>query len=529
MFMDDQLWESRGFAARKPGDSFVDPTNAQDLATFAGIETLPADDIAYDSMDQFVKAYTAWKRKAERTSTVYELNKLRSVIRAAMIISMDTPRGNEKFVLFTLDNSKMEGKLTSVPPHVVNPQHGGYVLNRATSLSERAGVKPSDVLTTGKKLYKPSEVPALLDAARAQAGDQVVDQMQAYLTALVNKKGTNFVIKDGAQYASLHQKYLGEWAAPIALITSQFDPKNQLPAIQDSMLDGEPVRLGKVEYNTNPTDTLSDSAVVVKGSKIHISSKAHKGGGAAASLKGIHETIVKNLSKFDPNFWRTKRHKRFREVVDTIIDNSAPEGVLTLAVEEQIIPATEPAKIQKLIADKSAKVSLHKTVRALMAGYAANELHPQYNAGKHALAAIAKALCDQLNEEDYTNVAKTILSMSNIVQMMFVTGISGKDLIAKGFDMIWPPKFEGKIFFYSGKNFSATEIKGKLGFKISKTKVVDEPDESLAAPSLTKAAIQAQKKAAELKVGKITQAGARDKRDVSVPDVVALGRAKKTR
>lgn len=522
----EPLSESRGFAARKLGDEFVDPQNPGDLATFQGLTLIPENAVAYDSQEEFHKAYNRWLTRSSKNSTVYEINKFRSVIRAAMVVNLQTSRGMERFVLFTLDNKTPEGKITSIPPHVVAPNHGGYVLNRATSLSERAGVKPSDVLHT-RKQYKISEVSALLDGARNTAGDLVVDQMQSYLTALASKKGNNFVIKDGAKYASLHQKYLGEWAAPIALITSAFEPKHNITLIQDNMLDGEPLRLGKVEYNQNPTDTLYDSSVVVKGSRVHISSKAHKGGGAAASLKGIHETIQKNLSKFDPNFWRSKKHKQFRKIVDDIILKSAPDGVLELAVEQGIIPATEPPKVTKLINDSSAKVSFHRDVRALMAGYAANEKHPQYNAGKHALAAIAKSLCDELNAQDYTTVAKAILSMSNIVQMSFIANVQGKDLIAKGFDLIWPAKFEGNIYFYSGKNFSATEIKGKLGFKISKSKVQDEPDPSLSAPSVTTVSQMKKKQAADKAVGKIVIPGSRDKRDPSVSDEVALGRSKK--
>jgi hypothetical protein len=102
---------------------------------------------------------------------------------------------------------------------------------------------------------------------------------------------------------------------------------------------------------------------------------------------------------------------------------------------------------------------------------------------------------------------------------------------AKHFQLIWPPKFEGKINFYSGKNFSATEIKGKLGFKIVKSAAdtVPEPDESLQAPTLAQTEIKARKKAAERAVGKVTAPGTRDKRDVKVPDKIALGRPLKPR
>ena len=137
--------------------------------------------------------------------------------------------------------------------------------------------------------------------------------------------------------------------------------------------------------------------------------------------------------------------------------------------------------------------------------------------------------CNKLNSENYTGVAKAILAKSNVVQMMFATGVKGKDLVAKGFQLVWPPKFDGEINFYPGKAFSATEIKGRLGFKIGKAKEVDEPDESLQAPTLTKVEIAQRKKDAELKVGKIVTKGERDKRDPKVKDEIALGRGKKAR
>lgn len=522
------LAESRGFAARKSGDSFVDPTNKDDTATFEGIDLLPEDQPSFATHSDFADAYAAWKTNAEQTSSVYEINSPISVIRAAMIVNMDTPRGSEKFVLFAKDMKNPEGKLTSIPPHVI-PNHGGYVLNRQTSLSERAGLKPSDLLS-GSKMVRPKEVSALLNPAKATAGDAAVEQMQSYLDALAKKQGKDFRIVGGAEYASLHQKYLGEWAAPIALITGQFDPLSQLPDLEDSMLEGKSVKNGKIVYNTNPTEALFDSSVVVDSMEIAISSKAHKGGGAAASLKGLSDTIENKADEFGAKFWTEPRHQKFKHIVETIMGKSAVDGVLELAVAENIMPRSDMPKIQKSIRDRTTEDLTVKTQR-LMADYAANENHPQYNQGRHALASVARALCNKLNAEDYTDVAKAILNKSNVVQMMFVTGKSGSDLIAKGFELIWPPQFDGSILFYSGKNFMATETKGKLGFKIKKGggRDVEEPDESLSAPSLTKTQLAAAKKQAEKAVGKIVEPGRRDQRDPTVKDEIALGRAKKPR
>ncbi len=526
--MSERLIESRGFAARQAGDSFVDPENREDVATFQELKLLPADDISYPTNSDFQEAYQKWKLDAEKTSSVYEINEPRSVMRAAYIVGMDTPRGEEKYVLFTKDNRTVTGKLTSIPPHLI-PNHGGYVLNRSTSLSERAGLKPSDILS-GRRLLLPKDVATLLEPARATAGDAAVEQMQEYLTALANKKGNNFVIKGGAEFASLHQKYLGEWAAPIALITSQFEPLDQLVELQDNMLEGNSIRKGKIAYNTNPTETLFDSTVVVEGFEIAISSKAHKSGGAAASLKGLYDTIEGKADEMGADFWTDPRHQKFKKVVTTIIQNSAIDGILKLAEEEKLVPSGDMQKIRDAIEKRETGDFTIKTQR-LMAAYAANENHPQYNRGRHALAAVARALSRKLNDEDYTDVAKAVLNHSNVVQMSFVTGVKGKDLVAKTFKLIWPPRFDGKIKFWADKNFMATDTKGKLGFKIVKAAEADreEPDESLNAPSLAKSELIKIKRQAERAVGKIVAPGKRDQRDLKVSDELALGREKKRR
>lgn len=525
------LNESRGFAARKPGDQFIDPTNTQDVATFMGLTLLPSSgQDSFETHQEFLDAYQDWQDENSNNQTIYELNKPISVIRSAMIVNMDTPRGPESFVMFTRDNRRLEGKLTDIPPHIID-NHGGYVLNRATSLSERAGLKPSDVLS-GKKAYSPKQVADLLDAARSTAGDQAVDQMQGYLEALANKNGQDYVIVNGAKNASLHQKYLGEWAAPIALITAQFDPKSQLPELEDAILEGNSIKNAKIIYNTNVSEALFDSLIDLKGLQILISSKAHKGGGAAASLKGLYDTIHQKHDQFPDEFWQNDKHIKFKDIVDTIMTNSSIDGILELARSEKIIPIKDVGIIKTLIADNETDSSkLSKQTQELLADYAANQNHPQYNAGKHALASIARNLCKKLNNENFTDVAKAILNKSNVVQMMFITKIQGQDLIAKGFHLIWPPNFDGNIKFYSGKAFSATEIKGRLCFKISRSAAdeIPEPDPSLTAPSLTKLELSKKKREAELAVGKITNPGERDKRDIRVSDKIALGRSMKKR
>ncbi len=520
--------ESRGFVARKPGDEYVDPSNRTDIATFQGLTLLPESGIEFDTHEELLAALAEFEKTAD--GKVYKLNSPIRSMKSAMIVNMDTPRGAEHYVLLTKDISKLEGKLTNIPAGVI-PGHGGYVMNRDVSLSERAGLKPAEVVKTSNPI-SPSAVAGLLDVARATAGDVAVDQMQGYLTALAKNNGTGYVIKGGAEFAKLHQKYLGEWASPIALITGQFEPASQLSQIEDVMLDGASIATGKIVYNINAAEALFDSLVKVGIVEILISSKAAKGGGAAASLKGLQNAITREKDRFDPDFWKDPKVEKFKNVVNTIMENSAIDGVLTVAMQEDLLPSADITKIKNGLMSKTKQFVTSDAIEDMKGEYAANTNHPQYDPAKHAFAALARRLVNKLNNEDYTSIIRQILNNANVIQMYFEAVPKGQDLLCKGFRLVWPPQFDGQIKFYSGKFFSATEIKGRLGFKIGTgASMIDPPDESLRAPiddsAKRRAEIKAQK-AKDVSVGKITGADQRDVRDVNVSDVVALGRSKKS-
>ena len=135
--------ESRGFVARKPGDEYVDMTNRSDIATFTGLTLLPTEGDDYENHSDLMLSVNDFKAEAKGKS--YELNKPLSNMKAAMIVNMDTQRGPEHFILYTNNLKRLEGKLTNIPAGII-PGHGGYVMNRDVSTSERAGLKPSDII-----------------------------------------------------------------------------------------------------------------------------------------------------------------------------------------------------------------------------------------------------------------------------------------------------------------------------------------------------------------------------------------------
>jgi len=376
----------------------------------------------------------------------------------------------------------------------------------------------------------PEAVPALLERARETAGDAAVDQMQQYLEALIAGQGTGFVIENGAENLMLHQKYLGEWAAPIALITGQFTPESMMSKLEENMTGGTGLGEGKIVYNTNSAEALFDSMVTVGVHEIMISSKAKKGNGAAASLKGLYDTMVNKAKSFPAGFWEEPKAKKFKAIATNIMSKTTVEGMLSVARLEGIIDGGDEAILRKGMADEKQPFVPNDKLTDYMSDYAAYTYHPQYSAVKHALTAVARKLCKKLNEEDYTDVMREILNHANVIQMYFDATAKNKDLVCKGFTVVWPPNFVGKIKFYSDKMYSATRIGGRIGFKIGNNAVDDEPDESLKVKIDDRALAKiekAKKTAADRAVGKITQRGELDARDTTISDKVALGRAKK--
>jgi len=520
------VYESRGFIARRKGDVYVDPDNPQDTAVFLSVQLLkPTDADSYDTAEDFKTAYQDWLSSA--AGTVHEINEPGVRYKSAYVVDMDTARGLEHYVLFTKDLRHPESRLTSIPAGVI-PGHGGYRLDVKTSFSERSGLKPSDIIKSHTAL-SPGQVPGLLDAARATAGDDAVDQMQGYLSALLQGHGQDYRIVDGAANASLHQKYLGEWASPIALITEQYSPSSLKTEIRDNLNGGHDLQGSKIEYSTSAGAVLFDSTVVTGRTDILISSKTKSGGGAPASLKGLYDALQKYKTDIDLSDPKTEK---FYQVISSIMSHSAVDGVLKVAALLDIVNTSQANKISTAIASNKRDYEPDSAIADIMSDYAAGVHHPLYDPAKHALAAIARQVCQQLNDEDYTDIMRTVLNYASVVQMYFKTAVSGSDLICKGFELLWPPRFSGKILFYSGKTFSATQIKGRLGFKIGGSADTDAPDDSLSAaapdPAIARRQAKALSQRAQQAVGRIVTPGERDTRDAAVPDEIALGRAKKS-
>ena len=277
---------------------------------------------------------------------------------------------------------------------------------------------------------------------------------------------------------------------------------------------------------------LFDSMVVVSDYEILISSKA-SAGGASASLKGIHDAMTKYADKFPTGFWNRPRAKKFRNIVLQITDNTMVDGTLEIAKQYGLVDINDINKIKSGLDKyntKDFKPSIN--LKKYMNDYVARTDNKNYHPAKHTLAGVARQTVRLLNDEDYSDVLKQVLNHASMVQMYFDARLSKQDVICKIFKLVWPMRFEGKITFDAGRSFTATDINGKIGFRIGAGNKASEPvDPTLLSTPDDQKRQKAQAKAAEKKaqqaVGRIVKPGERDIRDPRVPDTVALGRSKK--
>jgi hypothetical protein len=57
-----------------------------------------------------------------------------------------------------------------------------------------------------------------------------------------------------------------------------------------------------------------------------------------------------------------------------------------------------------------------------------------------------------------------------MVQIYAGTSKAGDDIKINSFKMVWPPEYDGVVKVDTAKNFTGTEIRGKISFKMPAAK-----------------------------------------------------------
>lgn len=332
-------------------------------------------------------------------------------------------------------------------------------------------IKSSQKIAAG---YDPQKL--IQSEAIFQTVDQVIQQVAKRLgqdhelvKGLVElSQGRLPVFKGMANQMPAIRDYFGEIMAPIALISN---------VVSGDINKAKSVLLGKsstwsdckISWPMSMNHNLVDSELHPPSNfVIGISSKG--GLGARASVKNIYDQLVQVQKKAEssPEIRSLlNQYLREQDYITEIYNNSQFFGPINLAVDLGILSSNQDqefaSEVQSIIKNPSQRPS--ELLLSFMDTKGAQTQGTGYNAGYHALAALADIVASKLNNETKMNeFVKKLLNDSNIIQIYTKMAVKGQDAIVTGFTSIFPAQFEGNVKLYANKGYSSTGIKQKFVF-----------------------------------------------------------------
>lgn len=348
----------------------------------------------------------------------------------------------------------------------------GYSSEDVASTSENVALKPSDLFTE-----KPMTVPQLLTIVNNELPESLPDDLKEIVPAMLNAvaRGEETYVPGAAEHRAVIEKYVGEYAAAIAVVTGNFVSGNYDDAERDVLAPqgADWTDMTLMQFPTSTTTALVDSYVYSEDQSAHvaISSKAG-GGGASASLSSVAKILDRKADKFDGKF--LAKNEELIHGINLLATNSAVDGVYKCAKLYGILSDHDIKIISYLTKsfDKDEKI-LSGRLRKLAKTYPTAEyiektkIHPNYNLGYRLLAAAARKVTDKLNGLDPTELFRSVLAQSSMIQVYAKTQKRGDSLAFVNFRVVFPATFKGKIIFDAQTNFFSTQPpKGRVTFKL---------------------------------------------------------------
>ena len=282
------LSESRGVTARDPGQTYVNTNNPDDVLTMQSVDIIvPPQMSQFDTPEEMLAAVDA---ALPAGATKIDDNKPvmgtgQGATKAAIVaILTDADNETQFWVRY----------IRAVPPqgvHTMWQTLRGYKFSQG-SKEESIPIKPTDII----KDETPRSPQALAKAINAGIAQQVNGTPYQNLVPIMNQainlalSGTVAPIKGGAEYARVVGKYGGEYLGPIAVVAggvTKGDITKMLKSFKIESLAGTTIR-----FPQNAGEELIDSIFTLpNGSELNVSTKIHKGGGAASSLSGVAKQL----------------------------------------------------------------------------------------------------------------------------------------------------------------------------------------------------------------------------------------------
>ena len=456
----DSLTEARGLSGRVPGETYSRGPTADDQITFKSLTFYP-DVGSYATPDEFMDAWTSVEQAAGHP--IEKVNQPNAGMRAFAIAAFDTAVGTRYLAKFTKEIKPVRAQNTFFQTKDIP---GGFGQTDARGSKEKAGYKPSDVLTEFK-----SQTP---DSILAQIGAKFGDQSAEYRAADTVMNSPRFPVAvdgEGMDFKGFRD-YFCEMLQPAVLINGG-QVKGNAAKAAELFMGTNGFSDCVVSFNKDVGGELYDSLLISpEGKQIKLSSKGAKGAMASSVnlLTAVRELETAGMTQFAQNY------PEVIDILKTIHNGDHNSGPLNLAVQFGIITTDEIPQVMSLkqyAGDKNfdiGKTKLSKNLKQLYKDRTADDISKVVPLN-HLVSSIAYKVVNEINlKTNFSEAAADILNNSAFVQM-YTDASKSKDgqFIVQGFTTVWPSKLFTQVTLEAQKSYSSTASSaGKLVFNINK-------------------------------------------------------------
>jgi len=467
----DTLAESRGLSARTAGEVYSRGNTKDDKIVFKSLTFYPEVG-SYETAHDFMDAWMAAEQAAGHP--IEKINQPNASMRAFGIAEFDTAVGPRFLAKFTREIKPVRAQNTFFQTKDIP---GGFSQTDARGSKEKAGYKPSDVLTNLRE-----QTP---ESILSQIGTKFTPDSSEYRAAATIMNSSTFPVAvdgEGMDFKGFRD-YFCEMLQPCVLINGGEVGGNAGEAA--ALFMGQNGFAGcTVSFNQNVSGELYDSLLVSpEGKQIKLSSKGAKGAMASSVnlLVALRELEAAGMPQFAQNY------PEVVEILNTIDKGNHNSGPLNLAVQFDIITPDEIPQVMSL--KQSAgnpnfdikKTKLSKNLKQLYQDRTAEDPSKVVPLN-HLVSSIAYKVCNEINlQTNFSEAAADILNHSAFVQM-YTDASKSKDgeFVIDGFRTIWPSKLFTEVTLEAQKSYSSTASSGgKLVFNINKEpRAIDNVEKS---------------------------------------------------
>lgn len=450
-----ELTESVGLANRKEGQQFTNETG--DTLTFKSLSFYPAEG-QFDDVDARDSAIEEQESSLTNEDGVEEIEWTNDPANKMLAFGLCkfTNDDGETRVFGRYFNKISKIRTQNNWPNNTLPD--GFKFASAASTKTRSGLMPQDVLTGMEDLTPDNIIADIQNKFGADSG--LADAARS----VANGEGFPIIIPnpDKSLEVSAVRDYFCEMIHPIALMTGVYTGNAGDAATKYLGSDG----FGEctISFSSGKNEGLFDSLLISPdGKKIKVSSKG--GMGATASVTNIYNSIIDLVGLIGKEPF--EKYRQDLEVIRIIAENGQVEGPLKLAEYYGLLTTkeTDQCRMMAKTQDPSALVGRMKTM--YNATPETEKTVPFYK----MLATVAFLVSGYINKNTGFGAAVSfVLNNDALVQVYTEAKQVGDDIHITNFKTVFPAELATGVELSAQKTYYSSNCKGKLTFKILKSK-----------------------------------------------------------